>query len=881
MKIIIYLAFKITNNNFMKKITQLFLMLFAVVATAQQEQQKIQEYLNTNFNDLGITSQDINDWFVESEATSSSTGITNYYIKQRYQGIEIFHAQSNFSIKNGEVFYVGNRFESNLVNRVNTTIPNYTVTQALAIAYSLFEITPSDVFSIQETIRANYYKINDAIGLNEPVLAKLVYQLNNENKLRLAWDFTFYSLNHKNLWSIRIDAISAELLEKQDLVINCSFGTDHKNHNHSYSFSKKIIKAEALPLETMSGSYRVFPYNIESPNHGSRQLISTPHDILASPYGWHDTNGAIGNEYTTTRGNNTWSKEDIAGLNGNGQSANGGTELIFDFPYGGNSSQPTSYTNAAITNLFYMTNIMHDVWYRYGFDEANGNYQANNYGRGGTANDYVFADAQDGSGTNNANFSAPIDGQRGRVQMFLWDVGPPTLSLIVNSPTNIAGSYPTRVNNFNPGYVALPTAPNGITTNLVLYNDGLPDNTDACTPAINAAEIEGKICVVRRGTCLFVEKVKNAQNAGAVAVIVVNNVEGNIIMGGGDATITIPAISVTKEIGDAIIAQIALGTVNATLQDPIEIFINADGSFDNGIISHEFGHGISIRLAGGRNNSSCLGNAEQMGEGWSDWFALMMQLKPGDVGTAIKGIGTFAVSQPIDGVGIRTYPYSTDMSINPMTFNSTNTEAVPHGVGSVWATTLWDLTWAYINKYGYDSNIYTGTGGNNKIMRLVLDGLKLQPCSPTFVEARNALIAADQATTGGQDFCMIWEVFANRGLGLNASSGNRNSSTDQVEDFTMPPAGPNCTLSVDYFATNDVFKVYPNPSNGMFTIQVNQFSGKVAIQIVDLNGRIVYQENEVNFNNTKNINLTHLQSGMYIVKVNADELNFSQKIIKN
>ena len=149
------------------------------------------------------------------------------------------------------------------------------------------------------------------------------------------------------------------------------------------------------------------------------------------------------------------------------------------------------------------------------------------------------------------------------------------------------------------------------------------------------------------------------------------------------------------------------------------------------------------------------------------------------------------------------------------------------------------------------------------------------------LEARDALIAADQATTGGADYCMIWEVFANRGLGLNASSGNRNSSTDQVEDFTMPPAGPNCVLSVDYFATNEVFKVYPNPSNGMFTIQVNQFSGKVAIQIVDLNGRIVYQENEVNFNNAKNINLTHLQSGMYIVKVNADELNFSQKIIKN
>jgi hypothetical protein len=60
---------------------------------------------------------------------------------------------------------------------------------------------------------------------------------------------------------------------------------------------------------------------------------------------------------------------------------------------------------------------------------------------------------------------------------------------------------------------------------------------------------------------------------------------------------------------------------------------------------------------------------------------------------------------------------------------------------------LWDLTWAYVNKYGFN-NKYTGTG-NNKIMRMVLDGIKLQPCSPTFVDSRNALIAADQALTGG------------------------------------------------------------------------------------------------------------------------------------
>ncbi len=865
----------------MKKILLLFLFTCSLLSNAQQSKSLIQSYFDTNYTNIEVTLPDVQDWIIESEAYSESTGITNYYIKQRYQGIELFHAQTNLSFKNEKVFYVANRFESSIAQKVNTVTPQYSFSQALAAAYNNCGINYVGPITIEETIRTNYYKLSNGIGLEEPVFAKLVFQLTEENKLRLAWDFTFYSPQYKNLWSVRVDAVNGEILEKFDLVVNCTFGSDHSNHAHNVPFTKQIIKEEFSVLEAQSGSYRVFPYNIESPSHGQRQLISNPHDALASPFGWHDTNGQIGSDFTRTRGNNVWAREDIQGINGNGFSPDGGPNLIFDFPYGGNSTQPSSYTNASITNLFYMINVMHDVWYNYGFDEANGNFQQNNYGRGGTEFDYVFADAQDGSGTNNANFSAPVDGQRGRVQMYLWDVGPPTLSLTVNSPSTIAGSYPTRVNNFNPGYVPLPTEPNGITSDLVLYNDGSSDPSLACAPATNAAAIAGKICIVRRGDCLFVQKVKNAQNAGALAVIVVNNVEGNIVMGGGDATITIPAISVTQEIGEAIIAQMALGTVNATLQDPLEVFINADGSFDNGIISHEFGHGISIRLAGGRNNSNCLNNAEQMGEGWSDWFALMMQLKPNDEGSASRGIGTYALSQPNNGVGIRSFPYSTSTSLNPMTFASTNTEVIPHGVGSVWATMLWDLTWAYIDKYGFDPNIYTGTGGNNKIMRLVLDGLKIQPCSPTFVEARNALIAADQATTGGQDFCMIWAVFANRGLGLNAVSGSRNSASDQIEDYTVPPDGPNCTLSVDYFVNNEMFYVYPNPSNGIFNIQINKFLGKVNLKVTDLNGRVVYVEKEASFDSSKEINLTHLQSGMYIINVEADQLSFSKKIIKN
>jgi hypothetical protein len=71
---------------------------------------------------------------------------------------------------------------------------------------------------------------------------------------------------------------------------------------------------------------------------------------------------------------------------------------------------------------------------------------------------------------------------------------------------------------------------------------------------------------------------------------------------------------------------------------------------------HEYGHGISIRLSGGANNSSCLDNADQMG--WSDWIALM-QIKPGDFGGDKRGIGTLFLHK-LQMVRIRDFQYSTD-----------------------------------------------------------------------------------------------------------------------------------------------------------------------------------------------------------------------------
>ncbi|WP_339834566.1 T9SS-dependent M36 family metallopeptidase [uncultured Flavobacterium sp.] len=895
----------------MKK-TLLFLFLFTIsIGFSQEPTAKIQNYLNNNKAKFGLSTQDISDWVVESKANSQSTKIDNYYIKQQHQGIEVYQSNSNVWIKNGEVINMHNAFVPNLAQKINAISPSVSLLDALSNARQL--LNDSSVNSqIIETVSTRKFKLSNGNQTDSPVLAALVYHVLENKNVRLAWDLNFYSQDTKHLWSVRIDAITNQLIEKHDWVISCSFGdTNHKNHNHTNEFFFNKVGFNEFSntmLNPQSGSYRVIPYNYESPSHIARQLISNPEDALASPYGWHDVNGVTGAEFTITNGNNVFAYDDVDTNNTGGTSPDGSASLMFDFPYVGTGAVASTYLPAATTNLYYMNNMMHDVWYKYGFNEANGNFQRNNYGRGGLSTflgDAVNAEAQDGGGVtpnlNNANFATPIDGSKPRMQMYLWDVPPTLYPLTINSPADIAGPREGRDNVFNPGHVDLPVAPAMIQADLVLFDDGTPDvgqtdNADGCSAAVNAAAVNGKIAVIRRSTaatlggtpCTFVEKVLNAQAAGAIAVVIVNNVDpsatvpAGINMSGADATITIPAISVTKAVGYALIAKIKVETVNAKIQitTPVSSFVNSDGDFDNGIIAHEYGHGISNRLTGGASNSSCLQNAEQMGEGWSDWFALMMQLKTGDIGSTPKGIGTFAVGQNPQGGGIRNFPYSTDMTINPLTFNNSN-DTESHNRGEFMTAVLWDLSWAYIDKYGFDSNIYNGTGGNNKVMQLVIDGLKLQPCSPSTVQFRDAIIAADQATTGGQDFCLIWQVFARRGVGVGASSGSNSSAIDQVENFTEPTPGPNCVLKASLFNNEDMIRVFPNPSNGLLNIAIAKYNGKLNIELYDINGRKVFNQNMNDFNTEKSINLQSIQSGIYLLKLEGDELSFTKKIIIN
>ncbi|UPS92866.1 T9SS-dependent M36 family metallopeptidase [Bizionia sp. M204] len=892
------------KNNYAKKLLFLAILVFANVVYAQSNLMEsnyasvIQNYLNQNKEKYGLTVSDISDLSVDNEFLSKNSKITHVYVNQRYQGIPILNALSSVAIKGNAVFYYANRFTGNVNQRVNTTSPQLTAKQAIHnVAAQLNLGAVQDLDLIEKN--NNIYLYSNGFVSQTTIPVKLVYFQNEAGNLTLSWDLSIHTLDGANWYSVRVDAITGEIINQNDWILTCNFGDlDHDNHGHVSNTVKQVESNFTLFKEVSyladGSQYNVFALPVESPNHGNRTLLVEPANLNASPYGWHDTNGLAGAEFNVTRGNNVWAMEDRDGNDGIGYSPNGSASLNFDFPLDINQ-EPEGYQNVSITNLFYINNVMHDIWYQYGFDEPSGNFQSNTYGNGGLGNDNVRADAQDGNGLNgsinNATFGTPPDGNNPSMRMFLWSPAAGLQDLVTVNNSSVAGTY-TAVNpataapNNIPGIGVTP-----VTADLQLVNDGSVNPTEGCNPI---ASVAGKIAVIRRGTCPFIDKIQNAQDAGAVAVIVINHnnptndpayVPYVNMAGETNPVFSIPSVFMNFDDGELLIAAMANETVNVTLQGPSPFML--DGSLDNMIVAHEYGHGISNRLTGGPSQAGCLTNETQMGEGWSDWFAMMITLQGTEDYAAGRGMVTYASGQGVNGIGIRNAKYATDFSVNGFTYGDTNNTAQvsqPHGIGFIWGTMLYDLTEAYVSKYGFDDDIYNGTGGNNKVMQLVIDALKLQPCNPDFIEGRDAILAADMATTGGEDQCMIWEIFSNRGLGVNASGGSKFSRTDQVENFDMPletdPTLQNCTsLSVDEFKQSD-YKVYPNPTNNNLFIKTNKSFGQVTMTITDINGRQVYSQ-KVDLFGTVEVNMNTLQSGIYILNMKGQNIDANHKIIKN
>lgn len=656
----------------MKKTLLLFLSFsFLTILKAQISEIDILEakqLVSKNAVLLGMSEEEQSNYVISSTYISTD-GIRMVYLYQSYKQIPVYNQMHILAFKNGKpVSVAGGRikgFEKMVNNPAG--LPAITAGQAVLSAIADAKIPASKIRgSVQNPVTNQLGKLDfGKLGVAlEDITAELFWYPVNETEYRLVWQIFLAPEGSSDMWSVKVDAASGDVVGKYNYTVYCNWHKDEvashncvmssNQQNSNTQQNNKTTKHDERPFAVNSATYRVVKYPAESPTHpgGNPQLHTSPWTMApgnATTLNWHNDGTA---DHDSTRGNNVWAAEDRNNTNAvidrAAVSQTPQPDLTFDYvPDFTQAPTTTTPPNQQfnITNLFYWNNIMHDVLYLYGFNEVSGNFQNTNLGRGGLGNDYVIADAQDGGGTNNANFATPVDGVRPRMQMYLW------------------------------------TAPN-------------PDR---------------------------------------------------------------------------------------------------DGDVDNGIIAHEFGHGISNRLTGGPGNSSCVGNAEHGGEGWSDYYALMVTT---DWSTATindglipRGIGTYALGQPPTGAGIRNFRYSTNLAVNPLVYSASLPSQV-HSRGEYWCAALWEMTWELIQQTGINPNLFNaaGTGGNSAAFKLVTEGMKLQPCGPGFIDARNAILKADTLFFGAQYSCAIWTAFAKRGMGRGASQGSSNSVTDQTPSFVVSSA---------------------------------------------------------------------------------------------
>ncbi|MEU6019913.1 M36 family metallopeptidase [Micromonospora sp. NPDC047134] len=755
-------------------------------------------YLRGNPAAQGVNAADLSDLSILSSYTSRHNGVTHVNLAQRYQNLEVFGAAATVNIaKDGSVILAGGTLVSDLAKGTSGTADLNAVDAVEAAADALDLATPKSPKVLSRAGGAAQKTMVSESGISdEPIPAKLGWQP-TEDGLRLAWQLVIDDSSDSHLWNATIDAESGELLDVDDWTTQHEHNEVAENLDALAPNRSKTLNTAAFhthePVQDGS-SYNVYAGPAESPNDGPRTVVTNPADRVASPYGWHDTDGAPGAEYTTTQGNNVHAYQDTDANNAPdfGSSPDGGPSLTFDNPVDLNE-HAQNYRDAATANLFYWNNIIHDVTHRYGFDEASGNFQMNNYGRGGVGGDYVRAEAADGTGTNNANFSTPAaDGAAPRMQMFLWPG--PQFGAQNQVVVDGVGSFDATWSRFSPA----PTVA-GLPGHRYVYGG------TGCTPATYPATLPSGnwIAVVDGGTaaCTYLLRTQVAQSLGAKAVVVAHNATSAAPVLTGSMTgtpVAIPAVAVSQADGNAIKAAIAAGDVTGSVRKHPSHPGIRDGDFDAGIIIHEYGHGISNRLTGGPN-INCLSGNEQMGEGWSDYFAVTMLLDPSvDTADGVRGMGPYALFQDDrSGAGIRPRPYSRNMDIQPFTYDSIKTGgwlngaslATPHGIGHGWAAVLWDMTWDLIDRHGFNPNVYDSwnTGGNNLSLQLVMDGLKMQGCGPGLVAGRDGIIAADAALTGGDNACTLWASFARRGLGYSAVQGTTNRN-DNTEAFDTHPS---------------------------------------------------------------------------------------------
>ncbi len=497
--------------------------------------------------------------------------------------------------------------------------------------------------------------------------------------------------------------------------------------------------------------------------------------------------------------------------------------------------QPEAPANrqAALAHLFFVVNHLHDWFYDAGFDEAAGNAQADNLGRGGLGGDPLVVEAQDPALRNSANMTTYADGVSPRLQLGLY-TGITARYVAWEVPAAPAGR-PAFEEATSSAFGQ--AAPFDLTAPLVAVDDGVPPAGDGCDAGPWTTDVTGRIalvdatgCTQRSGLCTCAAKALRAQEHGAVGVLIAHDVPGQYLFLAfepPDPTVTIPVLGLKQETGAAFRAAAAAGPLRVGMHRSAPA-LRRDGAVDTLLVAHEWAHHLSSRLVGGGGGLGTT-QALAMGEGWSDFVALLLAVREEDSAAAAGAVfsGAYAASSWALGgeealfggpnqawyFGTRRVPYSTDSTRNALTFRHLQAgEPLPvatpggapipfldnglgnaelHNAGEVWATMLWECYAGLLRDTLGPAPRLGFAEAKGRMTRYLVASLKATPPNPTWLEARDALLAVARAGDPA-DEARCWQAFARRGAGQGAVGPDRYAEDNRpvLESYVSPYPEP-------------------------------------------------------------------------------------------
>jgi extracellular elastinolytic metalloproteinase len=336
---------------------------------------------------LGLSPKDLAGHVLAGEVYSKVTGTRRLYFNQTYRDVSVYNGQLQINTnRDGRVISLINTFVADLARSVNALEPQIGPVEAMLAVAEHLEI---ELFEKPRVLSVgkNSEQVSRLMSREmsrDPIIAKLFWFPVGPGETRLVWNLQVQTLDSLHWYEFNVDAVSAEIWTRFDWVD--------------------------------SGVYRVYEQPVESPQHttplppaDARSLVIDPEDSFASPAGWFSGGIMAGNNVHACP--DTSPEDDVCDSN----PPCSGTTCDFSINLSG---APSTYVAAATANLFYWNNVIHDIQYQYGFDEAAGNFQEDDFGNGGLGSDSVNAQVQDGGGNCNANFLTPPDGSNPRMQMY-------------------------------------------------------------------------------------------------------------------------------------------------------------------------------------------------------------------------------------------------------------------------------------------------------------------------------------------------------------------------------------------------------------------------------------------------------------------------------